>query len=64
VTLADLRSGSKRRALALARVALCDLASRELGMSGWQIARVPGVAESTVSRAMAAARGSPGCNAA
>jgi len=59
VTLADLRSGSKRRALVRARAALCDLASRELGMSGRQIARVLGVAESTVSRAVAAARDCP-----
>ncbi len=59
VTLADLRSGSKRRVLVQARAVVCDLASRELGMSGRQIARVLGVAESTVSRAVAAGRDRP-----
>ena len=59
VTLAELRSGSKRRALVQARAVLCDRATRELGMSGRQIARVLGVAESTVSRAVAAARDRP-----
>ncbi|HSC00400.1 MAG TPA: hypothetical protein VLE45_10835, partial [Burkholderiaceae bacterium] len=59
VTLADLRSRSKRRALVQARAALCDRARRELGMSERQIARVLGVAESTFSRAVAAARDRP-----
>jgi REP element-mobilizing transposase RayT len=56
VTVTDLRSRSKRRTLVRARAAACELASRELGMTGRQIASVLGLAESTVSRAVAAGR--------